>query len=528
MSVPDEPGGDVPQASSFLTIPYICENKEHESSVVDTDGSEYNSNSTIKRKRTATSHKVCKHCNKKRRRHKSGKVSERDCQCEHLDEKAPVQHAPMDSDLNSTPSVPNLVPTSDKSSSRQPIGRNAYLASDLSPYVIHIQKEQASPQENVTSNTVSFGFFLKKNGINNVIQGSLKKIGRNRLSVAFSSHEDANSFLNNSILIHNKYKAFIPSSNVTRMGVVRGVPSDWSDDDVVSNITVPIGCGNILKIRRLKRKNIVNGKSEFVPTETVVLTFDGQVLPKRVFMCYTSLPVDLYIYPTIQCFQCCRYGHIKSQCRSSPRCFKCGLTHSGDSCSVHEEDVTCCLCSGAHFATSKKCPEFLRQRNIKETMAKDCVTYAEAIKVHPPITKSYADVLLSSSTQQISSNPSVSKYDIRYNQTNKNSYKKTVFLKPKSPSKSISKGYDRVSHNSLTKDYNTPLYPSQPVFENNEQNNSFSELSVKELLITLINTLSQSKFFDSPSNVALPLKNLMNEINGKDGQAVLSSPVELP
>ncbi|KAL0871642.1 hypothetical protein ABMA27_004168 [Loxostege sticticalis] len=277
------------------------------------------------------------------------------------------------------------------------------------------------------------------------------------------------------------------------MGVVRGVPTDWTDDEVKENISVPIGCGAILKVRRFRRKVTSNGKSEFVPTETVVLTFDGQVLPKRVFLCFNSLPVDLYIFPTIQCFNCCRYGHVKSQCRSTPRCFRCGHGHSGEGCSV-EENVTCCLCSGPHCATDKKCPEFARQKGIKETMAKICLSYGEALKLHPPVSKSYADVLLTPP--------------------------------PAGHSLSQQSGYSFIAHNMLTKDYNAPLPENGCALVNNDLNNSLANLPVKDLLIALLTSLSKSNIISLPSNAAIPNIDSQDETS-QNGCESSSAAVEL-
>ncbi|XP_049870298.1 von Willebrand factor D and EGF domain-containing protein-like [Pectinophora gossypiella] len=55
----------------------------------------------------------------------------------------------------------------------------------------------------------------------------------------------------------NRFKAFIPTFNVTRMGLVRGVPSDWSLEEVKENISTPIGCGNILKPYTVPEERIV-------------------------------------------------------------------------------------------------------------------------------------------------------------------------------------------------------------------------------------------------------------------------------
>ncbi|KAL0892163.1 hypothetical protein ABMA27_015359 [Loxostege sticticalis] len=544
MNEPDDPGGtplpqgltfaapdDVPLASQCITI--TQENTDCENPT----------NLPTKRKRQS---RVCKHCNKKRRsRHGnksslSGIVNDSDCRCgnpsyntvqhfiNEVTEK-PIQNQQLLSS-KSTSSAPVAAHSSSDTNNTNTIGRHLYQATDVSPFVVHIVKEQTAPNQNLTLHPVTVGYFLKKKFIKGVVEGSLKKVGRNRVTVSFSNFEDANSFLNNDTIKLNNYKTFIPTSNITRMGVIRGVPVDWSDDDILNNITVPVGCGKILKVRRLKKKSIVNGKPEFNPIETVVVTFDGQILPKRIFLCYNSLPVDLYIYPTIQCFQCCRYGHVKSQCRSLPRCYKCGLDHTGDTCDVEEEDIVCFLCSGPHMATNRKCPEFLRQKAIKESMAKSCITYAEALKLHPPISKSFADVVITgSSGQQRTSNPLTSNSKLKYVHDKNpgwNSYKKTVLTKPRSPFKP-GKSYNRDEHEALTKDYNTPFAPSKSVLINNDNCSSLSNMSVKDLLITLISSLTHSNII-SPSDVAIQNNDfVVNHNTTVDGQASPSLTVEL-
>lgn len=256
-------------------------------------------------------------------------------------------------------------------------------------------------------------------------------------------------------------------------------------------------------------------------------------------MCYTALPVDLYIYPTVQCYNCCRYGHVKNQCRSTPKCYKCSKGHSGDRCDVAEEDYYCCLCKGNHQATSKKCLEFGRQKAIKETMSKCCMSYMEAVKMHPPITrKSFADALLTSAptvNQLYSTNtPTKRNYSIpNYIQSNfKNdlprSYKKTVSLKTRTTSNNVPKGYDRVAHNEITRN---PLLPKiKSVFENNNSSNN-SESNRNEtnatIITALIQILSQTGSLISPSNAALLIDKLYNS-NNINGSRIPGHPMELP
>lgn len=166
----------------------------------------------------------------------------------------------------------NTTGTSSKNNDKEtnrpmPIERTSYQASDVTPFVVHIQKETLTDNSDTTLHPVTFGRFLKIKAVKGIVNGSLKRIDRNCISLSFVNYTDANNFLNDESLITGKYKAFIPTFNVTRMGVVRGVPIDWTDEKIVSNICVPLRCGPIMKNWRIKRKvNTNNNTRDFVNT----------------------------------------------------------------------------------------------------------------------------------------------------------------------------------------------------------------------------------------------------------------------
>ncbi|XP_063395086.1 uncharacterized protein LOC134680034 [Cydia fagiglandana] len=487
---PPDPGGENLQVGI---------NVEIESSM-DTDTSVNNKNDL---KRKVYKNKRCKDCNKKRKRNSGGEYV---CECE-IVQKTQV-HTITNTDTNKV--VSDIQTTK--------VGRNLFSTSDVAPFTVHVQLKQTDP--NSSLHPVSFGRFLVKNGFKNIINGSVKRIGRTRISMAFANHIDANLFVTNPQLDKENLTAYIPSFTVTRMGLVRGIPSQWTEEEIVSNISVPIGCGKVLKVRRLNHRVTVNGTVSWQPSETVVLTFDGQVLPKRVFSCYNSLPVELYIFPTIQCYNCTKFGHTKTNCRSRPKCFKCGQLHPGHTCSVEEDDATCCLCNGFHFATNRACPEHKRQKDIKVTMANNCISYAEAVKLHPAVSKSFADVLLTQSSPQSQSpqsqpnlhrsvhNPAPSRI------MQSHSYKKTTFLKPRTVKKLITTGYDVAAHNALVKEYTIPSPQNGCALQ---QESVKDNVSVAEEIQALINHLSQPNV-RIPSHVAPMLEELVSTIknNGQN------------
>lgn len=386
--------------------------------------------------------------------------------------------------------TPDLTQTESPASLFTPVGRERYTTNDQGPYIVHIQKIETAPDSGVTLHPVTFGLFLqkRKREFHNIIEGSVKRIGRNRVSLGFHSAEDANSFLDSPTLMHNKYKAFLPTFNVTRMGLVRGVPAEWSPEEVLEQVQVPVNSGGArpIKVRRLNfKKNRPDGTFSWLPSESVVITFDGQSLPKRVYLCLNSLPVETYQYPTVQCFKCCRFGHTKEKCRSLPRCFRCGGGHVGESCEVDVEThgSLCCNCprsvAAGHFANSKSCPEYARQIKIKKTMTDENISYIEASNLHAKISqRSYANV-----TSAPLHSPTVL------------SYKKTVFRQPRSPPQ-LDKGYDRRAHEALTRD---PVVESRPIYPEQRQSRESVISELIKLLSSVVKVLSPSSPLSDPS-----------------------------
>lgn len=494
MAHPD-PGGLPLGVGANVTI--------HNESSVDTDCSMQSAKGT--KRRICRPPKICKHCNKRRRKHAS-KNNEHDCQCAHdqadiviTDDVTPQQPAVV---------PPTTLPTTTDDSNKISY-RKLFNNSDVAPFVVHVQRIENSPNDGSTLHPVTFGRFIKTNGIKNIANGSIKRIGRNRVSVGFSNYLDANNFINLNTLTSSKLKAFIPTQSVTRIGIVRGVPAEWSEEEIKDNMNLPIGCGEILKIRRLNYKVSADGNVSWKPTQSVVITFDGQVLPKYVYMYYNALKVELYVFPTIQCHNCCRFGHTRAQCRSKPRCFKCGNEHTGDTCEADEFSAFCITCSGCHFATNKACPEWSRQKQIKISMAESCVSYLEAAKLHPPVSKSYADILKAYPSNTLSNNHQIPMRQTPVQSTT-TSYKKTIFKKPRLPP-TLSVGYNQREHNSFINDYNNTsanqngsvLNYQASTSVNTNENNSVNEI------ISLLSKMSTE--LQLPSHVA-PLINLFLQI----------------
>lgn len=408
------------------------------------------------------------------------------------------------------PSIQNVYTHSNIDLSKQ------YSSKDKGPFLVHVSLLESDPSAGSSIRPIIFGKFLYSNKIKNIAKDGIKKIGRNKISITFSSASDANNFVNNQLLTKHNYKAFIPNYNITRMGVVRGVPAEWSMDEFVESLELPEECGIVLKARRLNRKKIVDGAITWLPTLTVVITFEGQFLPDRVFSFHTSLKVEPYYYPTIQCVNCCRFGHIKSQCRSKPRCYKCAEAHTGESC--ESAVISCVNCSGHHFANNNTCPEFLRQKSIKMVMSQDKLSYPEAAQRFNPSQPSYAQVCQKNVTLPL---------HLSRQSSQSSSYTKTTY-KTCSPRPSLDLGYDKQAHREIISNVLSCLpngFALQNSKEQNSQNRSSSNTDNKNddlsnlLLLLFINIFS--KFSDCLPPNAASLINTLNENLNYDSRSTM-------
>lgn len=430
-------------------------------------------------------------------------------------------------------------PVSSPKPAPAPVVRSLYVSTDNGPYTVHVIRENNTQNDGTTLHPITFGRFLHKHKISNVVNGSLKRIGRNKITLSFLTFKDANMFITNQFLATEKLKAFIPTFTITRMGLVRGIPSEWSEEEVLESINVSIGCGKVLKVRRLNYKVVINGAPVWKPSQSVVLTFDGKFLPNHVYVCYNSVQVELYTFPTIMCYNCCHFGHTKNQCRSKPRCYKCGQDHSGDSCKTEEDTATCCHCSGSHFASNKVCPEFVRQKKIKLSMAEQCISYAEAAKLHAPIGKSYSEVLSSSppiskierpimfttpAPRPSAAGPSRGGFVVRTSKSGSPVRTNTQ-----------AKGYDRRAHRELVKEYDMLSGSGNGCgLIKANSNDQLSIETLKQIMSTLIDTLRKNNIM-LPNNVAPLIEQLNNNMNVDNtfryspaGQSTHDCSVELP
>lgn len=140
-------------------------------------------------------------------------------------------------------------------------------------------------------------------------------------------------------------------------GVITGIPEKESMEGMCANI-------KNVKVSEAKR---LKTKTEGVVCDSlsVLLTFEEEILPEKVFIGYMSYDVKMYIPPPLRCFNCQRYGHVAAACKGKIRCSKCGGEDKYDEC---EEGArkNFCNCGGKHSAAYGGCEVYKRMQEVQK------------------------------------------------------------------------------------------------------------------------------------------------------------------
>lgn len=142
-----------------------------------------------------------------------------------------------------------------------------------------------------------------------------------------------------------------------------------------------------MEVKRLTR--FEKHSHAHVNIDTVLVTFQGTVLPSHVIFDKLVIPVVEHKVPILQCSKCWCFGHSTRSCRSKfPRCVECGLRENrhGEYC----ENTICVNCLGPHNSCYEFCPKLLDLKN--QQRSKILVPEINDLDEFPPLPRSNARV----------------------------------------------------------------------------------------------------------------------------------------
>lgn len=165
-----------------------------------------------------------------------------------------------------------------------------------------------------------------------------------------------------------------PHRNVIRRVVNVDGCCNMTDEEIQQELA-PQG---ITGVRRIKRKNLKGQKEN---TEILVLTYSPTVKTyKTVWFGYILLKTFPYYTDLQQCFKCWEFRHIKPYCpQETPICGICSGPHDTVTKKACCKVEFCEKCSSFdHPISSRKCPEYQRERRIHQIRIEKSVSYFEA------------------------------------------------------------------------------------------------------------------------------------------------------
>ncbi|XP_062585833.1 uncharacterized protein LOC134247496 [Saccostrea cucullata] len=147
------------------------------------------------------------------------------------------------------------------------------------------------------------------------------------------------------------------------------------DDIPEQEIQSELESQGVVSVKRFTKKRNDN----IEPTNTYLLTFGIPILPTSIKVGLYNMKVEMFVPNPLRCFECQRFGHGQSNCKSSETCFRCGEEgHDGKGC---HNDPKCKNCKGGHMASSKQCPMWKKEKEIQRVKAEKRIPYPEAKKL---------------------------------------------------------------------------------------------------------------------------------------------------
>lgn len=256
------------------------------------------------------------------------------------------------------------------------------------------------------------------------------------LKVSLTCVSQANAMVSDTFFA--EYHVSVPADHVEVDGAI-----DWHDlcdikdmnelcsigKGVFNNTSIP-NC-NIVHAERLSRLDSSVGGRNLIETNTIKLTFDGNLLPNHIHIMGLRVRVRPFFKKPMFCDKCQTFGHTVKFCRSKVRCASCAAEHPTKECPF--DNSRCPYCQQIDKHDRYRCPFFsevnesfkLKQAERRKAMLKQAAVKATSDAVDPsnnlqstndfPVLRNRFDILpeddtydddhIADATQHIPKNP---------------------------------------------------------------------------------------------------------------------------
>ncbi|KAJ8671555.1 hypothetical protein QAD02_002814 [Eretmocerus hayati] len=296
------------------------------------------------------------------------------------------------------------LPASPHNNTRNKIKITEFGSHDEGPYKIFIQNRDDSSRK---IDAVLIGRKLVQIFKDRAKFTEGKNIAPNKVKLSIGTRELANEVLKLSLWNNLNLIAFIPNQAVTVQGILKGVSTEISEEEIRENLETPswynpLQIIDVIRFSKASYDTQTNNKT-LQPTPVVQITIRGQRLPSHVLLFRTRYIVEQYTPLVRQCNRCYNFGHVKKFCKASrATCRRCGTHEEGSEnpCPLVDKPPLCLLCGGEHLPTDKICAKRIEQQSIMNLASKNNLTVMELKNEYRTYRRSINDFEANFSTLQ--------------------------------------------------------------------------------------------------------------------------------
>lgn len=215
----------------------------------------------------------------------------------------------------------------------------------------------------------------------NITYDSIERKSKYAWSISFNNRGQANNAISNALINNSDcpLRIEVPWFTTHRRFVIRGIPTDVTDDELIEELKHKNHNLNIEEVYRFQKRIFSEGKSTLTNTTTSKITIRGHSVPSHVTLWGAKIPTDTFIPSIRRCFKCGQLSHATKFCKNTSKCLRCGQNYdaSHEVCSL---PAKCINCEGNHPTLDNGCPEIEKKKRITALMATENIDFNEARK----------------------------------------------------------------------------------------------------------------------------------------------------
>ncbi|KAM7308884.1 uncharacterized protein ISCGN_012515 [Ixodes scapularis] len=289
-------------------------------------------------------------------------------------------------DSGETPEKKLCLPLDGASTSDYSIGDQIDVDLDETPFTTVTYRKKRSKGIPIVFKSTKAQSFWKVNPnriANEIVTTAQEKVSSHKITkdgslvVSVASLSSANKLLALKTVAGIDVAANVPQSYSRNLGKIKNVPNEYTEEQLLEYLTDK----GVMSVKR-QIAYVPQGDGSVVkqPRDRVILQFrEDCPMPTRVFLGFTSHPVEEYFGQAVRCFRCQRHGHVANTCRGPQRCKVCAGPHNYKECSSRNHPK-CANCGGPHAASFAGC---VRNKEIG-ALRKHELIHGKTTKRHSP------------------------------------------------------------------------------------------------------------------------------------------------